>query len=319
MKIALIIGVVAVVLIAVTAIIIRRRVGRNGPISIVMLRSAPRRLSEADVRGAYRRALGKEPQLQAIPMPDGLTNGYLLISDDLPPLAVIDSTRGYMSAEDARACASRMEHPVARAALVDHTAWVSVDAMGIKPSQIKGEDRAMVYTLLGKVAAELYDDQCLLLYLPADDRVAEPGPDVEKHLRDGTMAELFGDDSLHAPLFRVEKDDEQINSAMAEARRRLPELIAAFEQRGEACHAMFKAAFPTGNDDNEYIWLTLQRVGDNELTGTIENPPIDPAIPPKGSSVSIPIDRVADWAYLDGQDKPIGLFVDRVLLKRGHR
>lgn len=319
MSIAIIIGVSVVFFVGIIVVLMRRRGRNNGPISIVMLRSTPRRFSESDVRGAYRRSLGKEPELQTIPMPDGLTNGYLLMSDELPPLAVIDSTRGYLEPDEAREVANRLEHPTARSAMVDHKAWVSVDAMGVKPSQIKGEDRAMVYTLLGKIAAELYDDGCLLLYLPADSRVAQPGPTVEQQLRDGRVAELFGDDSLQAPMFQVEKEDAQINAAIAEARRRLPEFILAFEERGERTKAMFKAAFPTKGADNEYIWLKLQRVDDNALTGTIENPPIDPSIPPKGSSVTVPIDRLADWAYLDNKEEPVGLFVDRILIKRRHR
>lgn len=315
MWIAIGIGIALVLLL--TIILLRRR-SNSSPISIVLFRPSPRRLTEADVRGAYRRALGKEPELQKIPIPDGLTNGFLLMSDELPPMAIIDSTRGYMEPEEAQTVANRFEHPVARAAIREHKAWVSVDAMGITPSQLKGDDRAMVYTLLGKVAAEFYDDQCLLLYLPAEGRVAQPGPTVESQLKQGGVAALFGDDSLQAPMFQVTKDDPQVNAAIAEARRRLPEFLGEFERRGTVCTPMFKASFPTGESDNEYIWLSLTDINDAGLTGTIENPPINPSIPAKGSTVSIPLDRVVDWAYLDDKENPVGLFVDRVLMKRGH-
>ena len=306
---------IAAVLVLVVVVVLLRRRGRNAsPVSIVMLRSKPRGFTEADVRGAYRRALKAEPQVQTIPRPDGLTNGLLLISERLPPLAVIDSSRTYMEADEVADHARRFEHPTARDALLAHKAWVSIDAMG--SIGMKRAMRAKIYPLLARVAAELYDHDSLLLYLPAESRFASPGPDVEKMLRDGRIDELFGDDSLHAPIFHTEPDDTEINRAMDEARSRLPELLGAFDHRGEQALAMIKSRFGTGDGGSEFVWIKLQRIDDHQLVGTIENSPLDPEIPKKGSTVGVNPDSVVDWAYIDENKKPIGLFVDRILARR---
>lgn len=315
---AIIIG--AVVFVAVAAILMMRRRGRSGsPTSIVMFRPSARRLSEAEARAAYRRVFKTEPRLDRITMPDGLANGFLLVSDAVPPLAIIDSSRVYMTPEEQAATAARFEHPAARNAITGHKAWVSVDAMG--SIGFKQEQRAMAYTLLGPLAAELYDDSCMLLYLPAEKRIAQPGPNVEQMLRDAKIAELFGDDDLHAPIVSVASEDRQINAAIAEAKRRLPEFLNAFERSGPASPALFKAAFPTGDGGSdrtsEYIWMKLTEVGDRELVGTIENQPVHRSIPAKGATARVPLDRVVDWVYMDETNKPRGLFVDRILMKRG--
>ena len=131
-----------------------RRSGRDaGMVSIVILRRSPRRLTEADVRGAYRRAFGKEPKINS-EAPHTDVRCMILLAEGSPPIAVLDSTVGYMSKEEAEDTAARCEHPDVRRALVSHTAWVSVDAAGLSARGIARESLAKVHALLGKLAAE---------------------------------------------------------------------------------------------------------------------------------------------------------------------
>lgn len=305
---------VIVPLLAVVAFVVIRK--RNaGPISVVMLRTTPRRLTEADVRAAFRRVHKRDPQIQKIAA-DPTTDCWLVVDEELPPVGIIDSRRMYADKEDMERTASRLEHPTTRAALVGHTAWVSVDAMGVN-SSIGKKKRAAVYGLLGPLAAELVDQQCMLLYLPAEDRVAQPGEKAEELLREGKTAELFGDADLHAPLFQVEKQDEAINKAIEEARRRLPEFCMAYERLGDKANAMIKGRFKTDDDGgNEYVWLSVLGMTDDGFAGTVENNPIAPMIPPKGSRVEIKLDDIVDWAYVDEKGNGDGLFVDRILIGR---
>lgn len=300
---------------AVAAFLIIRGRRSGGPISVVMLRSTARRISEADVRSAFRRVHRRDPQIQKIPF-DPTTDGWLLIDEDLPAIAIIDSRRMYADKADMENAARKHEHAVPRNALINHTAWVSVDAMGVNAS-ISKEARAKVYSLLAPIAAELLDDQCMLLYLPAEDRIAEPGTQSEAMLREGRIAELFSDDDLHAPLFQTSKEDEHINRAMDEARARLPEFCAAWERLGAKTKGMVKGRFPTGDaSESEFIWVSVRSMTDAGFEGTIENNPVAPNIPKKGATVTVPLEDVVDWAYLDEQEKPHGLFVDRILMAR---
>lgn len=199
--------------------------------------------------------------------------------------------------------------------MTDHKAWIAVDAMGIDRST--RQQRSAIYPLLGKLAAEFHDPGCMLLYLPAENRIAQPGLSTETMLREGRIAELFGDDDLHAPISNVSKDDAEISKAIEEARSRLPEFLSAFESRGPATKAMFKARFTTQGDEVEVIWLSLQEITDTHLVGTIENRPIHPSLPKKGEKTRVKLDSVVDWAYLDEKQQPVGMFVDRILMRRG--
>lgn len=306
-------GVALIFVLAIVFILLRRR-GEKAIVSIAMLRSATREITASDVRGAFRRAFGEEPTVEKM-NPDGKADLFVVFSESVPPLGVINCHGPYMSAEEAVEVAARLEDQSARAAMTDHTAWTAVDAMGIERST--REQRTVIYPMLGKLAAELYDETCLLLYLPAENRIARPGPEVEPQLRAGKIAELFGDDELHAPMHMVEADDAEIEAAIKQAQTRLPELLSAFDSRGEASKAMFKARFAAGDDGTEVIWLSLKSTTTTHLVGTIENPPIASNIPKKGQRANVPLDRVVDWVYLDEKDKPVGLFVDSILMKRG--
>lgn len=319
MYVAMAIAAAVVLALAVVLFFRRRRQRRDAPpLSIVLLRTSPRNFSEADIRAAFRRVNKRDPQIQKIsPHPDA--NAYLVMGEGLPPLAVLDSRRQYAPPEDLALTSLQAEHPVLRDALLNHTAWVSIDVMGVDSASVSRKDRAVVYGVLGRIAAELLDDRCMLLYLPAEERVAEPGPEAERQLREGKIAELFGDHDLHAPMFLTNKDDEAINAAMQEARTRLPEFCAAFDRLGQSSEGLFKARFRIGepdSDSNEYIWCKAQSLGAAGFTGVVLNHAVDPAVPTKDTVVTVTLDDIVDWMYVDEQKTPHGMFVDRILLSR---
>lgn len=310
-------GIAAVVILAILLFLRRRRQRNAGPISIVLLRSSPRRFSEADLRAIFRRIHKHDPQIQKL-SPDHTTDAFLMMGDGLPPLAVVDSRRQYADKPDLEQTAAHHDHPTLRNAIVNHTAWISIDAMGVNAS-VNREDRALIYTLLAPLAAEFLDDKCMLLYLPAEDRVAEPGENAERLLREGRVAELFGDDELHSPLIHVEKDDAAINNAIKEAQTRLPEFCSAFDRLGEDSEALFKARFKTSDpegDGHEYIWCRATSLAAAGFTGVVLNHAVDPAVPTKDSTVTVKLDDIVDWTYVDERQKPHGMFVDRILMSR---
>lgn len=312
-------GVGVLVLVGALFFILRFLRKRNASlISVVMLRTKPQALTESDVRGAVRRAFKAEAKVNTTPSDDGRAITFLILSDDIPPLGIICAKQPYMSPEEAQEVAEHLEHEVARTAMTQHKAWISIDAVGID-STIGKKHVAAAHALCAKLAAEFVDDDCMLLFLPASNRVAQVNATTTDQLRAGELDTLFGDDDLHAPIFRPAADDAEVAAAMAEAQRRLPEFLNAVSTGTKDKPALFKARFnvaQSGQEGNEYIWLSLNSVTAQGLTGTIENPPLDKSIPPKGTSVTIALDRVVDWLYVDANNKPQGMFVDKVLLKQ---
>jgi uncharacterized protein YegJ (DUF2314 family) len=313
------VGVVAGAVMAVVVVgaWLRRRRARHkrGPVSIAIFRTRPRGFTEADIRGAVRRALGVEADVKTLPF-DANTKGLAIVTESLPPLAVIDSARGYLDPGEVETVAAGCEDPRLREAIRTHAAWVSIDAMGIDRLRPR-EDRVLIYQrLLGKIAAELLDDDSLVLYAPAEGRFGRVEADTGARLAAGEFAQVFGDDSLNAPIIQVEDDDKAINAAIATAQRRLPEFLEAVERLGDKAEALVKVRFVDDEGEGEHMWAKVLSVRAGVVTAEVVNRPGNPKLPGEGAVVTIDNAAVSDWAYLDAKGKPQGMFVERVLRER---
>lgn len=278
-----------------------------------MLRTQPRLLSEAEVRAAVWKGLKVEAKIEPLERPGVNAKVYMVAPEGMPPLLVISSASGYMSPEETERVAKSFEDPRAREAIAGHKAWISIDLAGIKEPMAK-ELRSAVYNrVLGKIAAGLLDDGCTLLYLPSDGRFGIPGPGVADQLANAKVGDVFSDDDLHEPVIHVDGKDKAINDAIEIARKRLPELVAAFQARGGASNALIKGKFEEANGGVEYMWVKVERIDPTGFTGEMLNRPGLKGLPGRGESVSVPQDRVVDWMFTDETDKPHGGFVERVL------
>jgi uncharacterized protein YegJ (DUF2314 family) len=306
----------AVVFIVVAAVLFLKSRNRREPdlVSIVILRTSPAGLSDASIRAAHRRAYGSEPRIERMPRGPGMV-GIALIAPDAPPITVLDSAEAYMSEEEAAETASRAEHPELRRAILEHRSWVSLDAMGIDARRASKEAMSKVHAYLGRLAAEFIDGNSTLLFRPFDNRVGRAGEAEARLLSAGRCDEAFGDADLHAPVTQTRADDPAINGAMQEAARRLPEFVANWKAASSRGPTMIKGRFPAGEGGHEYIWCSVVEETGSGFKGKIENNPVAPGIPPKGTVVEVPLERIVDWAYLSEKNEPVGLFVDRLLMK----
>jgi uncharacterized protein YegJ (DUF2314 family) len=285
----------------------RRRAAGSALVSVVLLRREKRLLTESDVRGAARRALGPSVDVRPVPSPDpGTTDGFVIMLDEQTPgFFVISAGRTY--ADDPDEVAKSFEDPRARSAYAAHRAWVAVDvAGGMPPPDLWPQVRAM----LGKLAAELYDEGCTMLYAPALGRVALPGKELENQLQAGDLSQVFGDDQVNVPILTVESGNRKFERAIAQAQREFPRLVEVWGRHGPACKALVKGRFPHDNG-NEYMWLEVQHLSAVQIAGVLVNEPAHVALK-KGQMVTLTPAEVADWACLDGE-KPMGMFVERLL------
>jgi uncharacterized protein YegJ (DUF2314 family) len=283
---------------------IRRRRAQEPLESVVMLRSARRSLTETDVRGAARRAIGPEVQVIAMQPPDETTNGFVVIVNDAPCLFVIDSGRVY--GEDLEAESQRFENPQARAAYREHKAWLSVDV----PNSVRRAAGDELRPLMARLAAELYDEGCTLLYAPSLGRIALPDPEVERQLREGDLSSLFGNYDVNLPVFNTE-GQSNVERAIERARREWPKFIDVWTRHGPACHGIVKGAF-AHEGGHEHMWIEVATLSDGRVTGTLINNPVHVDLR-KGQTVSVNApNEISDWACKDG-DEVHGMFVEKIL------
>ncbi|MBL0870090.1 MAG: hypothetical protein IBJ18_05870 [Phycisphaerales bacterium] len=308
-----IIAVAAIALGLLAWFLIRRRKRDRPILSIVLMRSTPRRLTEAEARGIFRRAFNSEVEMITSPLPDGHANSFAVLLPNLPPMAIFDSHIPYWGPDESEADFHQFEHPKAREAYRSHTGWCAVDLVGEYPTDEKL--REMILLMLARIAAELHDEGVTLLMLRDTGALALPDERTEEMLKSGQLAELFADDSLRQPLIHVSADDKKINAAMAEARTRIPELISAFDRLGPNADppVMFKARFVTSEQNHEYSWCRMTDRESTHLVGINENVATSPGVPQQGETVRVALDDVVDWAYFLPNGKAQGFFVERII------
>jgi uncharacterized protein YegJ (DUF2314 family) len=163
---------------------------------------------------------------------------------------------------------------------------------------------------MARLACELFDDGCILLYSPAMQRVALPTPEVEAQLKAGDLSALFGDEEVNQPVINAE-GDAKVQKAVERARREWPTFLEVWGRRGAACEALVKGSF-AHQDGNEHMWIQVTLVKGGAVTGVLLNAPVHVKLK-KGQSVTVAAPaEISDWACVDGE-KTHGMFVERVL------
>ncbi len=292
---------------AIVLLVRRRRRATPDLVSFVAMRRSPRALTEADVRGMLRRAGSPESDLMPLPPVTPGMSGFAVLHDGVPMFYFVSAARPYC--DNPADVATRFEDTRARTAFAEHTAWLSIDAVGgMPPESVKDE----VLTFMGKVAAELMDHDSTLLFATWLDRVALPGEEAERALREGRYLEVFNtDDELNTPIVHTGSNQAPVDRAIAQAQTNYPTLLSAWDRLGASSEAMVKGRFSSGSSD-EYMWVKVRSIGDDGVTGELVNEPAHIAGLRKGQDITVPHGQVVDWACLiDG--KPHGLYVERVL------
>src|SRR5205823_8890142 len=134
-----------------------------------------------------------------------------------------------------------------------HRAWFSCDAMGVD-GRTSEEEVLDWYRRLGKLFAELLDENCLVIFLP-DTGFAYP-------VNEDTEAALRAKDPLRAlretmtlPIIKVSSDDQLMQQAVEKARQRWPQFVAAYEAKAGENFCVKAPVSHAGN--TEFIWITV--------------------------------------------------------------
>jgi len=296
-----------VAILAIVAIVVvmrwrRRRAQEDEPlVSLVVLRRTARHLDDRGLADMATRALGVditsqdshatafvagEPPLFAIK-----GAGLFLLLNDLDAL-YFDDTEGL---------ADEVGELRLRKALLEHQAWLSVDLIH-KDDALTLDD---AHRLMARLVAELLDGDSLAVFSPETQVLRAVDDELrEALLSDDPLAGLV--ETMPVPVVPVSGDDPRMMEAVAEARRRWPELVAAFERRQPDQH--FAAKAPFGDpDDPEFMWLTVTGIDGDAIHGILDNDPVDVPDLTCGDPVSVQLEDLNDWLYLAG-DEPCGGF-----------
>jgi uncharacterized protein YegJ (DUF2314 family) len=102
-------------------------------------------------------------------------------------------------------------------------------------------------------------------------------------------------------VVRLGADDPGLVAAAAEAKRRWPEFVAAFNEQRPGRNCAVKYAAPIKGGGDERIWIMVTALGNGTISGTLANDPVEDIGLKLGDPVTIQTDEVEDWLFTDGQ------------------
>ena len=195
-----------------------------------------------------------------------------------------------------------------RKAVEDHRAWLAVDLM--QPFDEK-RPRDSFYPAIARLIAEAAGDDCLAVFHPASKRINAWDESLREVLRGPDPLKDFAT-PVNPPMVQVDDQDPDLAAGTAEARRRLPEFLEAW-QRKDGQGFSIKAPVTAGGS-TEHIWINVDEVRDDRIGGRLGNEPVNLGGMKIGDRVDVALSEVEDWVVIRG-GAPVGLFTARAVGK----
>lgn len=179
----------------------------------------------------------------------------------------------------------------------EHKAFLAIDLQD--PKAPRKSTKNDCYRRMCRLAAEFVDDNCMGVYLPETGHLRPYDAKIKNALRsDRPLEEITEWDE--APVVLIEDDDPRLQTTVAEARRRWPDFVQAFERRGPNQEFGVKALFRDG-EHGEWMWVAVSSIDGEAIQGKLGNEPVDVRSVREGDSVTVQASEVGDWFYNDGE------------------
>jgi uncharacterized protein YegJ (DUF2314 family) len=276
-----------------------------GTLGIAVLLSEHRPLDEPTLRAAAHRAIGIDPNLSVDGSHDFVQAGQPTSKVQWGDWVLhIHAHSGYYF-KDPSAIATRISDLRLRTNILEHRAWMAVDV----PRAPKDAGSAMRFTPCARLFAELVDHRWLAIAVPDKKLLMAATDNIGDHLRAMDPIEALRK-AVQAPVVSVEGAEEQMQVAVAQAQRRFPEFVIAFEDPGRRRDFAVKAPFTEG-DCTEYMWVAVVEIGNDVISGKLGNKPVSIRSLHEGDPVEVRLADLNDWMFTDG-DRRVGGFTTGV-------
>jgi uncharacterized protein YegJ (DUF2314 family) len=196
-----------------------------------------------------------------------------------------------------------------RTRLLRHRAWIAVDV----EQREDGPAEAGAYRLAARIAERFADEHALIVFSASAKGMTPWSEDMREVLRGSNPRAVFGE--LEGEIVGVTADDPEMEAAIAEARKRLPEFRQAFtrKSRGEGPF-LVKAPFAYA-DGVEHMWVEVTSLSEGTMQGTLANEPYYVDSLKQGDAVTVQDTAITDWIYRAAR-QPVGGFTTAVLARR---
>ena len=257
------------------------------PVALVLLETTPRRLSPGSLAGAIARAIGTSYPAEGVREENpwlhrANVEGYEF-TFEARPVPYIPKDRE--PPEDAR-----LAETIDR-----HEAAVLLDCWAAPP----GREREDSTDLMGRILGELFDETSVGVYCFHTQRLNPVDNALIDLFREGRAYEAMRT-ATFSSVSGVAATDERMAAAIAEARSRWSEFLAAFDRRSPVAKFGVKGPFAEG-DWIEHMWVEVEEADFARASGRLLSHPYNLSRPRQGDWVTVAAAEISDWSYIDGE------------------
>ena len=258
------------------------------PVALVLLETTARLLTKAQIAEAVSKAIGgsyldKDVRRERPDLHRFWVEGYEFTLETRP--------RPYIPRDREPHSDLTLREVVAR-----HEAAILLDAWAAPP----GRTREDGTDLMGRILVEIADETSVGVYCFHTQRINPVDGILTAMLREGRGREAM-ESATFSMFSGVRSGDSRMVEAIAEARMRWPEFVAAFDRR-RSPDAGFgvKAPFRDG-EHVEHMWIDVEEVDFEEAKGRLLSRPFALSRPKQGEQVTVSAGEISDWSYQDGE------------------
>ena len=283
------------------------------PPSIVVFEEKPRTLAATDLAARLTEATGRE--FRVVDTSDDLAEDRVWVDGRTGRVRIDGVDVRFEFLERSRVDPEEAARSV-RETRTAHCFRIHRSMLDLRLSERSADaaDAARRLRILTQVTATVLDDaNSLLVSFSSTRQIFVVGDETRAALRQPDPIAAMRE-AEQPPVFGIADDDPEMLAAVAEARKRWPEFLAAWKKRGarEAFHVKFAA------DDGEHVehlWLTVESLDDERVSGRIGNAPVALKGFELNSEHALPVGEVEDWIHANAEGMSGGFSV-AVLQKR---
>lgn len=254
-------------------------------------------LSDEALHAAVTRAWGRDVRED---LNERIVNRHPIcfVKFDGMMLALANARKPYCPAEYLEQALSEFPEMRQKRVVKEHRAFLAIDLQSPKAPRKSAKDDC--YRRMCRFAAEFVDENCMGVYLPETGHMRPYDGEVVKALRsEQPLREL--ENWGTPPVMPIEDDDPRLLAAVAEARRRWPEFLQAFQRREPDQTFSVKAPFTDG-EKTEWMWVMVSSLAEEVLEGNLGNAPVEVRNVREGDRVTVRVSEIGDWVYQDGMN-----------------
>lgn len=271
-------------------------------ISLVMLLDGPRQVDDEQVRVAAAAAWTKHY---------GAGDECSTVVGESPTYVVASRNRSFVInnqpapyVKDMQKATRHIASEQVRRAFLEHQAHLSVDLL--RPQNPEGAEFVECMSLLGKLTAELVQDDCVLLVSPHTHQMRLCDLTVKERLNGANPFDAF----RQAPS-EAKGEDAAAPAMTLEALRRWPEFLDAFQHRQAGQLFSVKAIVSDGKL-KERVWIRVSNINGEKIAGLIDSHPNRLTELKQGDRVWASSTEISDWMYVR-QGNLVGGFSERIM------